>query len=69
MSSPTRRPSKNTLVVTADDGHEIIIRISFVEKVKRMLFSKQEWDAYLLEKIENAKKSYEESKTDTAGGR
>lgn len=35
--------SKNVIDVKADDGTVILIRLSFMDRIKRMLFSKQEW--------------------------
>ena len=54
--------SRNVIEVKADDGSPIKIQLTMMDKIKRFLFSKQEWEAYLLEKIDKVKAQYNASK-------
>lgn len=52
--------SKNTFKVILSDGHEFpIYRITFFEKIKRLLSSETEWTTYINNKIEKDVRKYE----------
>lgn len=55
------RGSRNTLIVTNDDGTDLVVKLTIMDKLLRILFSKQEWEARLLEKIANKKLAYNQT--------
>lgn len=57
------RGSRNTLVVTNDDGTDLSIKLGIMDKMRRLVFSKEEWEAFLIEKIRKKRLAYNLTKT------
>ena len=46
-----------------DQDENVELKLSFMDKIKKMCYSKEEWEAYLLQKIEKQKKKKKKLKT------
>lgn len=57
-SNEARVNRRNEFDITLEDGTVLTIKLTFWDKVMRMLLSKEEFEARLLEKIDKAKETH-----------
>lgn len=57
-NNETRGNKRNEFDISLEDGSVITIKLTFWDKVMRMLLSKEEFEARMIEKIEKAKETH-----------
>lgn len=57
-SNESRVNRRNEIDISLEDGTVLTIKLTFWDKVMRMLLSKEEFEARMLEKIEKAKETH-----------
>lgn len=57
-STESRVNRRNEIDISLEDGTVLTIKLTFWDKVMRMLLSKEEFEARMLEKIEKAKETH-----------